>query len=268
MKNTIDTKAYAEKASKRLAHVKSHLEGGYSDIQTTVQFILQSSGNPRACAMSLSAHAQAGAMLAWFQDHDLLAMRQWCYVAAKLDQFYYQMQEADPDWGRGFPQLLKPLMSNNDALIDWFAHYDLAYDMKRVENHKTLDFWAYQANVALRGDWQRLIVRCEKVLGDPPKASNQQKYLLDHHFFLALAQGDVEKMQSTLLELVSPKAIGARSNDESGYTADLICTPAVIYSKIAWRHGYKIKVDSPYIPSEWLPIEPLTRYDNHYSFLK
>jgi hypothetical protein len=264
----LNTKFYSEKASTRLAHVKSHVDGGRNDIAPKVQNIVEGRGNPRACATLLASHAEASAMLSWFGHHDLPAMTHWVYVSGKLIQLYYQMQEDDPDWGRGFPQLLMPLLSNNDALIDWFAHYDLAYDMKRVENHKTLDFWAYQANVALRGDWKRLIVRCEKVLSDPPKASNQQKYLLDHHFFLALAQGDVEKMQSTLLELVSPKSIGARSNDESGYTADLICTSAVIYSKIAWRHGYEIKVDSPYIPSEWLPIEPLTRYDNYYSFLK
>jgi hypothetical protein len=53
-----------------------------------------------------------------------------------------------------------------------------------------------------------------------------------------------------------------------GYAADLISTAAVIYAKIAWHHGYEVRVDSPYIPPEWLPTEPLERYDDHYGFLK
>ena len=157
---------------------------------------------------------------------------------------------------------------NNDSLIDWFAHYDQMYDMKRVESHKTHDFWAYQAVLALRGEWDRLIERCERIIADPPDASSEQKYLADHHFYLALARSDIGTMQDVLKQLVTPKAVHARSNDDSGYTADLISTAAVIYAKIAWRHGYQIKVDSPYIPAEWLPVEPLKQYDNHYSFLK
>jgi hypothetical protein len=268
MKEAKNTIAYAEKANKRLAHVKHHMEGSESDIEKRVHYIENNLGDPLACALGLSSNALANAMFAWFGNHDLNAMKQWCYVAAKLDQLYFQMQEDDPDWGRGVPGLLKPLLSDNKELIDWFAHYDLAYDMKRVENHKTHDFWVYQAIVALRGDWPRLAERCERIIADPPGATKEQKYLQDHHFYLALAQGDIEKMQYVLQEIISPKAINARLDYESGFTADLISTPAVIYAKIAWRHGYKVKVDSPYIPQEWLPIEPLNQYDNHYAFLK
>lgn len=268
MVNAVNAKDYADKASKRLGHIKHHTEGSEAAIENMMRNIEQHRGNPRACALGLSGNALANAMYSWFGGRDLHAMRQWCYVAGKLDQLWYQMQENDPEWGRGFPELLKPLLSNNDALIDWFAHYDLAYDMKRAENHKTHDFWAYQANVALRGDWPRLIERCERILADPPGASREQKYLVDHHFYLALARGDIEKMNSALEEIVSPKSIHSRLDYESGFTADLISTPAVVYAKIAWRHGYKVNVDSPYIPKEWLPIEPLDHYDNHYGFLK
>lgn len=262
------TQEYSEKAVKRLAHVKSHIEHGYTANETAVQNVLHKRGNPLASAMSLASHAQANAILSWFEHQDLIAMKQASYTSAKLTQLYYQMQESDPDWGRSPPQFLMPLLSDNDALIDWFANYDLAYDMSRVDNHKTLDFLAYQKNVALRGDWEQLAARCKKIISDPPKAANQRKYLSDHHFFLALAQGNTEEMEEVLLELVSPKSLKARSNDESGYTADLICSSAVIYSKIAWRHGYKIKIASPYIPAKWLPISPLVNYENHYPFLK
>ncbi|MDB5802957.1 MAG: hypothetical protein JWN73_279 [Betaproteobacteria bacterium] len=206
-------------------------------------------------------------MFAWFEYGDLNAMRQWCYVAAKLDQMWNQMEDDTLSPGAKMLQLLKPLLSNHGSLIEWFAHYDKGYDLDRVENHKTHDFWAYQAPLALRGEWQRLIARCERVIGDPPTAGAQQKYLPDHHFYLALAQGNIEKMQEVLEQLVTPKAVHGRSDDDSGFTEGLISTAAVIYAKIAWRHGYQVMVDSPYIPAEWLSLEPLSQYDNHYRFI-
>ncbi len=75
-------------------------------------------------------------------------------------------------------------------------------------------------------------------------------------------------MQEVLQDLVTPPALRARANDESGSKEEFVFTPAVIYAKIAWSHGCEIIVDTPYIPAEWLPMDPLSRYNNHYRFLK
>ena len=92
--------------------------------------------------------------------------------------------------------------------------------------------------------------------------------MMEHQYFLALAQGNIDEMQKILYEMVSPRSLRSRTNDESGYTQDLICTPAVICAKIAWLHGYHVEVDTPYIPKEWLPIAPLNEYIDQYDFLK
>ena len=256
-----------DQAAKRLLHVESYLSVR-SDVAPLVYNIDHDAGNPVGCLGLLSSHALASAMSAWFSHHDLEVMRQWCYVAAKLDQEQYRRTEGQTDSpGAKLLQLLKPLLSNNSTVINWFAHFDGCYDLKRVENPKTTDFWAYQGVVALRGDWDRLVERCERVISDPPKATSQQKYLIDHQFYLALARGDIGGMQEVLSALVTPKVLRARSNGESGFTDDLISTPAVIYAKLAWFHGQEVHVDSPYIPAEWLPMQPLHQYDNHYGFL-
>ncbi len=263
----MSTQPYSDGAAGRIAHIKSHLDSGFR-LDRAVHNIENNLGDPHACALHLSSHALASAMFAWFQSRDLEAMKQWCYVAARLDQQAYRM-EVDTNGPRGYMLgLLTPLLSDHAALIDWFPHYEGAYDLKRVENHKTRDFFAYQAVLALRGDWDRLITRCTQVIDDPPGAHKEQKYLLDHHFYLALARADIDGMNSTLQQLVMPKAVQGRSNDESGFTDDLISTAAVIYAKIAWRNGFEVAVDSPYVPPEWLPIAPLERYDLRYRFLK
>lgn len=216
---------------------------------------------------SLSSHALASAMSAWFRHHDLESMRQWCYVASRLDREGYKRRNYTGGPAGRPLQLLKPLLSNYAELIDWFARDNQYLDAVRIEMPKTWDFWAYQALVALRGEWDRLIERCERVISDPPRGSEHQNYLIDHRFWLALARGEVGGMQDVLQALVTPKLLRARKNIESGFTEDLISTPAVVYAKIAWFHGYELVVDTPYIPSEWLPMTPLPHYDDHYEFL-
>lgn len=259
--------AYSIAAAKRIAHIRAHLDKGFTNLDRAVSNVATGAGSPRGSAMTLSRHAMAKAMNSWFEEGDLQSMRQWCYVAARLGMLIYQFETDTSGPGGKTLHLIAPLLSNNKSVIDWFAHYDAAYDSKRVENHRTHDFWAYQAMIALRGEWPRLIERCERVLADPPGASAEQKYLGDHRFLLALARQQKAAMEEALHSLVSPKAVRARSNDDSGYTADLISTTAVIYAKIAWLHGYEVRVESPYVPLEWLPNTPLRFYEAHYGFL-
>jgi len=256
----------SERAAKRIAHIRSHLEGGFN-LEQLVNNVEKGLGDPLACVMSLARHAMASAMHAWFEQRDLAATRNWFHVAAKLDQKWAQMEEDKQGAGSKMLLLIKPLVSNDRGLIQWFANFDQAFWTDRVDNPSTHDFWAYQALVALRGEWDRLIERCERVIRDPPSAAAEKKYRVDHEFYLALARRDVGGMTEALQKLVTPKMVHARSNDDSGYAADLISTAAVIYSKVAWYHGIEVCVDSPYIPAEWLPMEPLARYEGVYGFL-
>jgi hypothetical protein len=259
--------AYSTAATKRIAHVRAHLERGFANLDTAVSNLENNTGSPKGSAMNLARHAEAKAISCWFEYKDLRSMRQWFYVAARLRMLVYQFETDTLSPGWKMLELMQPLLSNNKSVIDWFAHYDARYDLTRAENHKTQDFFAYQALVALRGDWPRLRERCERVLADPPEGSEDQKYLGDHNFFLALARQDKLAMEGALRALVSPRAVKGRADDDSGYAADLISTAGVVYAKIAWLHGHEVQLDSPYIPAEWLPNTPLEHYDNHYSFL-
>jgi hypothetical protein len=260
----------SESALKRLAHVHAHLEKGFTEesLRSASSNVEHGTGSPKNSALRLSSHALAKAVEAWFSKRDLSSMRQWCYVGGKLQGLAYECTtDTSGPAGRTL-SLLMPLLSNNMPLINWYAHYDAIYDLKRVEDHRTHDFFAYQAIVALRGEWSRLADRCERVLANPPGASREKKYFGDHKFYLALARRDMSAMEEALATIVTPRAIKARSNDESGFTDDLISTWAVVYAKIAWLHGLRVRVDSPFIPSEWLSTSPLSNYENHYPFFK
>lgn len=250
----------------RIAHVNGHLEG--LDEKKWVSYIEHNIGSPKNCVATLSDHRLGRAIVSWFDCGNLAEAKANFYVAALLDKKYFYMDHSTAGPLGIFQRLLKPLVSDNEKIIRWFAMCDEQYDKARIDKHKTLDFLAFQALLALRGEWDRLGARSEMALSDPPSASSFKKYLTDHRFYLALAGGNVKEMESVLVEMTQAKALAARKNDEHVFTDDLILTPAVIYAKIAWRHGYQVKPNSAYIPQEWLPVEPLANYDCHYPFLK
>jgi hypothetical protein len=253
---------FIDRQNQRLQHIEALLALDYKGAVYNLENDL---GDPVGCLMSLASHAKVNAMLSWFKDRDIEAFRQWSYLSGKLRQKWYQVEIDTINPGLKNIELLDPLISNNQDLINWFTNLDSVYDMKRVEKVNTADFFAYQSIVALRGDWDRLLARCQDVIANPP--SSLKKWQDYHYLYLALAQGDKTKMEDILQTMVAPHVTRSRCSEETGVTEGLIFSRIIIAMKIAWRHGYEVKVDSPYISMEWMPIEPLARYDNFYSFL-
>lgn len=236
-------------------------------LDTAVHLITHNQGNVNACLFDLSCHAVGSAVLAWFRREDLAATRQWLYTAARLDQMQYRRSVDTMGPGAKMMQLMHALVSNHAGLIQWFANCDAVYDLKRAEDVRTWDFMAYQALLALRGDWDRLARRSAAAVDYLRATKSKAKYASDQEFFLALAHQDVPGMEAALERLMHPKLVRSRNKDESSYTEDLISRPAVVYAKIAWHHGHEVKVNSPLVPATWLPMDPLPRYEETYAFL-
>lgn len=228
-----------------------------------LNFIRTNTGDPRACIAGLSGHAYSAALLAWFESHDLAGFKQWAYVSGKLDCLARRREAA---WLRDF-HLLMPLLSDHSGLINWFAHHEAGHDPHYYEKPRHFaDFHSYQIMLALRGEWEPLVRRSEEGLAGT--ATRYKRFLLDYHFYIALAQGDVPAMESCLAELTSPKVARTRNHEfEFGLTEHFISTYGVIFAKLAWRHGFRVQVDSPYIPAAWLPVHPLPHYEDIYPFM-
>lgn len=256
----------SEKAQARLYHIKSHLNGGH-DVERCIHNIVNSAGSPAAAAGLLSAHAYAEGMWAWYELVDLELMKNWFYVSGALQKYEFLLQSDKMNFLPKTLDFMRALVSDNASLITWFCNCREIFDEKRIQSTTTADFLAYQIILAVQGDFPQLTERCLKFKAQPPKGA-KQTFLLDNEFFIALANGDIAGMEATLMELTSPSSIKKRLSSESGYSEGLISTYGVIYAKIAWRHGYEVRVDTPYIPVEWLPVTPLTNYNPIYSFLK
>lgn len=229
-----------------------------------LQHIRNGTGNPQACLRFLAGRAEKQALLAWFDAQDVNAARQWFGEAGRLRREAYEISANTLGPLGSSWELMCPLLSNNEPLIDWYAHFEGNYDSERVQAPQTFDFLAYQTIVALRGDWASLDARCDAVLADPPQSAEAQKYLADHRVYRALARGDEAALQLAMQQLLDPTLVRSRSNDEGAYTRDLISTPAVIYAKLAWRRGMRIAVASPLVPDAWLPLDAATSMASPY----
>lgn len=254
------------RAADRLEHTKSHLDGGF-DVEGYISNIENNLGNPVACAGRLSSYAFAKGIHAWFELSDLEVMKNWFYVSESLHKYQFSLQSDKMNFLPKALDFMRALVSDNISLIDWFCNCNEIVDGKRIQSTTTADFLAYQIILAVKGDFPQIIERCLRMNTNPPKGPKKM-FLQDNDFFLALANGDISGMEAALKELTSPASIKKRLSIESGFSEGLISTFGVIYAKIAWRHGYEVRVETPYIPKEWLPVTPLNNYDPVYSFLK
>jgi hypothetical protein len=257
---------YVLSLEKGLAHVGSHLEGHRENEALCLSHINNKTGSPEACKGGLRKLAITSSLIAWFADHDLVKCKQGAYAAGKIDRILYQKDPRRGIWGALYERntMLWPLLSDHPQLVAWFGDFD-AVDLKRASKGGTFEFETYQAKLALRGEWDKLGERSERFLADMPQ--RMARFAPDNRFCLALAKGHVGAMESALAEIVTPKELKWR-NEDQGYTGWFIVCEAVIYAKIAWRHGYEVAVDTPWIPSEWLPVKPLDAYHDPYPFMQ
>jgi Immunity protein 49 len=240
----------------RLTHIQSHIEDGVD--QNAVNNIRNSTGSPSNSAASLARFCLACGMNAWFAHNDLIATRMWFNESGRMVRMSYELstKRSKSSTGGKITDLMPPLVANDEEQLQWFAQNVDMYDMERGEDRRTVEFWAIHFILALRGEWARLEARCKDVIAHPPSTALMKQYMVDHRFYLALAQADEAGMRETLAELLSPATLKARKGWEGGYTEGLICTDAVMYTKLAWRRGFRIDPGSSFVPSEWLPLDP------------
>jgi Immunity protein 49 len=228
-------------------------------------------GDPIGCVMLLQNYCMAESMLAWFDTRDLTLCKQWAYVTARMQQIEYKLRPTHFQF-RSY-KLLYPLLSNNNKVINWFMSVDFYsnssffHGMMQANDHQSFHFHSFQSILALRGDWAELERRCLLILNDPPV--KEKKYLIDHQFFLALSRGDLTGMELALNDLTSPRIAKVRNVEQAfAFEKSVISCFAVIYAKIALRHGFHVQIRSELVPSEWLATVELAQYNDPFNFMK
>ena len=244
---------------------------GLENFEERLNFLERSEGSRSGCLSLLGGGFLARAIYAYFHSSDLLATKHYAYLAAKSHIMYMHMI---PNNSYLMQELLCPLLSDNEELIDWYRQFSVMYRVKPSEiggdkdNPKSWLYFRYQAWLALNERWDELGQRAQRILGMADDIKKDKNTLLDHRFFLALANKCQSGMESALLEMCMPRNRSKTFRHESGITGCFITSHATLYAKLAWRNGFKVKVDSPWIPQDWLPIAPLDKYEAPWPFMQ
>jgi hypothetical protein len=240
--------------------------------QKAVDFLNQKKGSRSGCLRGLSSDVYAISMNTFFKESNLNLMKQWMYVAGKLN---IMLHHIEPEASYLSELLLWVLISDNEELINWYRQHEAMYHPKNPsiaggdkDNPKSWMYYRYQSWLALNARWDELGARCEHILGMQDEIKKDRSSLIDHRFYLALAKGNKSEMQAVLLEKCDPKNRKRSHDQESGLTHNFIVSYATLFAKLAWRNGYELDLDTPWIPKDWLPVQPLQTYEDPWPFMQ
>jgi len=167
-----------------------------------------------------------------------------------------------------------PVLTDNQKLIDMYsklryqkgANAELSMDEMVLKGESAI--WCNTVQFFMANDTQGVErnLNIIETLTLPKLPKNQQELKLDYEFYKALLSKDKSKCEEILEQLVSPKV--HKKRNDNPILNKYVSQPALGYAKLAWRQGIEVEVNSPLVPKEILPIEPLDNYEIPYDFLK
>jgi Immunity protein 49 len=198
-----------------------------------------------------------------FIEKDLTKVKQAFYQFGRISEFCLKKYDSDVLSYSGLFTFSHIILSDNLPLIKRFADFKpIKYNgkeyIKDIERGRLTHMGILQS--IIKEDWQE----CKHLI-EILKVKNKQ-FKLDVSFYEYLINGDTKNIESVLKKFVS-KPVHNRRN--SGLLGEFISYPAVGYAKLAWNMGINVEINSPLIPKDWLPIQPLKDEEYiDYDFVK
>ncbi len=209
----------------------------------------------------------------FLSDKNINEARNIFFICSLLDEFRLRKYN-DRFLDYGLQNISYALLSDNEQLIQKYSklRYQKGKNAELSMNEMVLQgqsaIWCNTVQFFIANDIQGIEKNLNiiETLTLPKLPKNQQELKIDYEFYKALLSKDKSKCEEILEELVSPK-IHKKRNDNAVLNK-YVSQPALGYAKLAWREGLEVEVNSPLIPKEILPIEPLDNYEILYDFLK
>ena len=204
----------------------------------------------------------------WFREADYANAKRDFFCAAKA-AILSNKAYVEPTYS--FDNVLFFLLSDSEEIITW-----LAQDVGSLYGESSSKKWRNLVNephyhkfnlfLALQKKWELLAVRSAFALAEGGSKKLSVVHTL-YPFYLALANGDTSGMREAILEIISPKRLHKQNQSVSPQSRFYLSAWGTIFAKIAMRNGYDLEINSPWIPRECLPIQPLIGYETPYDFL-
>jgi len=160
------------------------------------------------------------------------------------------------------------LLSGEPNINHWFAWHVIPCLTKSKGRQPSYlqpgiqQFHAFNCHLALLGEFEWLAERMDQVLVEGIKLREGKSYRFDNLFLKALVDGDKQAMEDNIHAVLTGRvAYGCNNENGMAYQSKVVSTWGVILSKIAYRNGFELDIDSPWVPKERLPIKPLDEYE-------
>jgi len=206
-------------------------------------------------------------------QQNFLDARRCCNTCSFLDEYRLRRYN-DRFLDYGLHHISYAILSDNEPLIQRYAKLryqrgtNAELSMDEMVSEGEMPIWCNTVQFFMVNDTagveRNLNIIENKTLKKLPKKEEGLKD--DYEFYKALHFKDKSKMEEILEKLVSSK-IHKKRNDNP-VLSQYISHPAIGYAKLAWRYGLELDINSPLVPKELLPIQPLDKYDIPYDFFK
>ena len=202
-------------------------------------------------------------------DKDIEKFRQNMYLSTKLCLLGTDTR----GYLRGHVKdFFSALMSNNQDILEFFKKYSdiLAYEKEKnfYKKSYSASFLTRTVLLALKGEWEDVILRANLYLANPSKNTKDKYYYLQFEFLKALAEKNIEKMKESINTMLDLKVARTMVYNMDLYFDFYLQIYALIYAKIALYHGIDLEVDSDIAPKELIDNTPAKEYPEPYEFMK
>lgn len=234
--------------------MKSKLGKLYDRTINDEKFLLEKiSTNEKLFIGSLTDVNKFLAFYSMFVENDFKKAKQYFYNAALIS--LYSIRKYNAPFYTNIYSICYALLSDNEFIINKFSK------LEKENNTQIMGrlFIKNIQNVLNNINDISEIENLSNLLSKKPQGFNG----LDI-FFAGLKNGDKEKIKTTIKQLISNH--GKRGELE--LYKDYFSFEITCLMKLAWRQGIEVEVNSPLVPKEILPIEPLDIYKIPYDFLK
>ena len=238
--------------------------------KTDLEIIKTRIGSPSNCMVSLKLlyDFQAGLNLLKYQNVD--KFKENMFVSGKL---YLMSKEVINYFITGhYTKIFPIIMSSNVEMRNFLVKNmnEILYEKNIKEYAMTgmsgLRFLNKNILLALKGDFEQLKERSEKFIEKSPKT--HKKRIIDHEFYIALCDGNIEEMQKIIYRMLEKKTAKVMLYDIEVFFSDFLHIQALLFSKIALLHGYNLEIDHVNAPKELIDNTPLAEYPEPYEFMK
>ncbi|MBP1201988.1 hypothetical protein JOD97_000002 [Duganella sp. 1411] len=208
--------------------------------------------------LSMSNYWRAKAMYAWFVQGDTNAFRQHCYLASKLT-----LASVGESGGATFElsgDIMFALLSDNSEVVKSMSEVETPQLKEERNNPESIRSLFYMLQLAIRGSDEKLEEMIDSI-AKKGKRHAREEASAGKDFFSLLLKRD----QSGLEDLIQKHA---RMKNHDVITDGFMAYLGTVEAKLCWYKKIPVKIESPMIPAELMPVVPLDNYDDVYEFLK